>query len=569
VLCIPGPMIAWLSLPLAAAAPIEAGDGPLLLAEEVTVLRSVAFDFQENFGAAIALEGDRMAVGAPRGETGIAGPSVLVFERTGEAWNLTAELFPTGTLGFSEFGAAVALDGDRLLVGAPQTFLGGPHRGSGAAYLFELAGGVWAEVERLEPVPEINEVEFGCAVALEGDVAVVGACMDDLVALRAGAAYVFRKAGTTWAMEDRLVANDLEANWEFGNALALEGDTLVVGAWRAEYTAQRGAAYVFSYDGSGWSQAARLQGSDTTFNDFFGVALALKGTTLAIGAWGHDGPGGPSSGALYVFEGAGTAWTEVQKLEPAGLGFQTRFGESLALGDGRLVGGGYNHKNDGIRTGAAWAYERQGSVWTEAAYLWSPEADVDAELGKDVALDGDDVATGMTEDEERGGVVVWRLRAPAPGQPLCPGDGSGSSCPCGNEAVTPGAGCAHSGGDGIRLEAWGSTSVAAYDLMFLARACPPGNSGIFYCGRTSVAPGTLLFDGLQCAGGDVRRFQGLFQTSGCATDTGFVAQDPTGDYFVPGVQAVFQYWTRDVATGASPCGTFRTFSNAWALVWSP
>jgi hypothetical protein len=154
------------------------------------------------------------------------------------------------------------------------------------------------------------------------------------------------------------------------------------------------------------------------------------------------------------------------------------------------------------------------------------------------------------------------------GVAFCFGDGSGNACPCGNTGPAD-HGCLHSGGMGMRIRPGGSTSIAADDFRATAVFCPPNNSGLFYCGQDLVPGGGPLFDGLQCAGGNVRRFQPLFQTTGTISDTGFVAQDPTGDYFQGATTYVFQYWTRDVDAGPSPCGTGSNFSPALRVVMQP
>ena len=140
-----------------------------------------------------------------------------------------------------------------------------------------------------------------------------------------------------------------------------------------------------------------------------------------------------------------------------------------------------------------------------------------------------------------------------PGTAVCFGDGSGTACPCGNPGQA-GAGCQHTGGVGMRITGSGTTSLAGDNLVLTVSDCPHGNSGLFFVGKTLIGPGNPLFDGLQCSGGDVRRFGGLFQTGGTVADTGFVAQDPSGFYFEVGTDYYYQYWSRDVASGPSPCG---------------
>jgi len=180
---------------------------------------------------------------------------------------------------------------------------------------------------------------------------------------------------------------------------------------------------------------------------------------------------------------------------------------------------------------------------------------------------GDIVGTAVVDGNFR--AYMLQVGEPAPGTAFCFGDGSGTACPCSNDSALPEAGCVHSQGIGMRITGSGSTSIAADDLTLRAEDCPVSNSGIFYSGKTSLAPGNQLYDGLQCAGGDVRRYQGQFQANGSVSDTGFVAQDPSGVYFVAGVTYYFQYWTRDVASGGSTCGTGANFSPAYGVQMTP
>ena len=154
------------------------------------------------------------------------------------------------------------------------------------------------------------------------------------------------------------------------------------------------------------------------------------------------------------------------------------------------------------------------------------------------------------------------------GIPYCFGDGGGTACPCANESTAPGEGCTSSAGTGMRIDASGTTSIAADDLPLTASNSPPINSGIFYAGTASIPLGNVLFDGLQCVTGSVLRFRGVSQTSGTVSDTGLVAQDPSGVYFFPGTTYFFQHWSRDVSAGSSPCGSGANFSPALSVTMS-
>src|SRR3989442_715538 len=144
--------------------------------------------------------------------------------------------------------------------------------------------------------------QFGHAVAIEGDTAVVGAPLDSAGNVNAGAAYVFVRAGATWIEQAKLTAGDAGLKAEFGNAVAISGDTIVVGAHadpRGDGVPE-GAAYVFARNGTGWSQQAKLRSADPAASQHqFGAAVAIDGEVVAVGAIG-DEQGGPDAGAVYV-----------------------------------------------------------------------------------------------------------------------------------------------------------------------------------------------------------------------------------------------------------------------------
>ena len=115
----------------------------------------------------------------------------------------------------------------------------------------------------------------------------------------------------------------------------------------------------------------------------------------------------------------------------------------------------------------------------------------------------------------------------------------------------------------------GGTSVGADDLALTVHDVPVGNTGIFYTGTASTAPGNTLFDGLQCVGGSVLRFRGQLASTTEVSDTGLVAQDLFGSFWNAGTTYYFQYFSRDNQAGPSPCGGFATLSPSYAVTMTP
>ena len=194
---------------------------------------------------------------------------------------------------------------------------------------------------------------FGYSVAVAGDTVVVGARDEDSEGLNAGAAYVFVRNGTTWTEQAKLMASDAQAGDWFGYSVAVSGDTVVVGAYYEDSGgSDAGAAYVFVRNGTSWSQQGKLVAGDAQADDQFGQSVAISGDTVVVGAHYED-DGGSDAGAAYVFVYDGTAWTEQDKLVAGDAQVDGRFGYSVAVsGDTVVVGA----SGEGSYAGAAYVF---------------------------------------------------------------------------------------------------------------------------------------------------------------------------------------------------------------------
>src|SRR6185503_6317675 len=179
-------------------------------------------------------------------------------------------------------------------------------------------------------------------VAVAGDTAAVGARLADTVAgPDAGAVYVFVRSGTTWAMQQKLLASDGAAGDSFGTTVSLSGDTLVVGAPVADTAGgvDAGAGYVFVRSGSAWTEQQKILPADARALQDFGYSASLSGDTVVFGAPSDDVGSGYNTGAAYVFVRSGTRWGEQQKLLAPDGAHGDHFGFAVsASGDTVLVG---------------------------------------------------------------------------------------------------------------------------------------------------------------------------------------------------------------------------------------
>ncbi len=366
--------------------------------EEEAILAAEDAGAPAEFGLSVALDGDRAVVGANRaacdsGDSNCG--AAYVFERDGDVWTETARLLPSDGAAFWYFGFAVALDGDRAVVTADgATCDGGAD--CGAAYVFDYDGNAWTETAKLVSSNPRSGIRFGNDVAVDGDRVVVGAFRDDCEPgdnAGCGAAYVFEPDGEgAWAESARLTASDGGTTDWFGFSIALDGDRLLVGAQRDRCDGGDGtcgSAYVFDYDGT-WEETARITASDGAPFDLFGFAADLDGDHALVGARGDDCTAGPACGAAYVFELEDGVWTETTKLTPDERENEQLFGAAVALdGDGVLVGAeGEDCAGGGLNCGAAYVFGTDSTGWAQADRLVASDAASFDNFGVAVDLSG-------------------------------------------------------------------------------------------------------------------------------------------------------------------------------------
>ena len=175
----------------------------------------------------------------------------------------------------------------------------------------------WAQRQKITSTPRGVGAQFGNAVAISGTTMVIGARNDSTTASQAGAAVVYVRSGTNWTQQAKLLANDGAQGDKFGYSVAVSDNTIVIGAYNVDGTfADAGSAYVFTRTGTTWTQQQKLTAGDGTASDEFGNAVAIQGDIIAVGAHFADLPSNAASGSVYLFRRSGTAWTPTQKLIP-------------------------------------------------------------------------------------------------------------------------------------------------------------------------------------------------------------------------------------------------------------
>ena len=182
--------------------------------------------------------------------------------------------------------------------------------------MFTRTSGVWTEQQKLTASDGEAGVLFGFAVAVDGDTVVIGALGDSANGVFAGASYVFTRDAGVWTEQQKLTASDGASMDFFGNSIAVDGNTMLIAADGGGVLDGPGSVYVFTRSAGIWTEQQKLSPSDGGVNDEFGLSVSVDGSTAVIGSHWHDAVG-EDSGAAYVFTRSAGVWTEQQKLTPA------------------------------------------------------------------------------------------------------------------------------------------------------------------------------------------------------------------------------------------------------------
>lgn len=426
-----GPTARWLA-PFAVLAAVllvaQAGAATTTVHEDQKLLASDG-NAEEGFGTAVDIENDTLVVGA-RGEAGSTAGAVYVYELTAGTWSEQTKLVPSDGFGGDQFGATLDLDGDTLLVGADEDDDNGAS--SGSAYVFERSNGTWNQTAKITPSDGASGDRFGQAVALDGDTALISAPGDEN---DTGSAYVYIRDGSSWFRQAKLVPSDGTDGDSFGFSVNLDAGTALIGAPETDDGAtDAGSAYVFRFDGSSWSETAEIHPGVPT-GDRFGHAVALDGDTAVIGApWDDDG--GTNEGSTYVFTFDGSVWSQQTKLLLETNRSSIHFGSAITFeNDTALIGAPLKDITEGDAfeqdAGRAYLYERQAGNWTQRFEFWATDGQTRDFLGRSTAFDGETIVTGAPNDDdqgtEAGSAYVFEITPPPPPENLTavPGDASG------------------------------------------------------------------------------------------------------------------------------------------------
>jgi autotransporter-associated beta strand protein len=367
---------------------------------------------QDNFGKSVSISGDGnfAVVGAHQEDEDVSGSSTLsnagaayIYKYNGSTWSQVQKIVASDRAVNTQFGWSVSIsnDGNSIVIGAVAESMdaSGSNQisAAGAAYIFTYNGSAWVQIQKVVASDRATYDLFGKSVSISGDgnTFAVGADAEDEDESGAntlsgsGSVYIFTRdtanvLTSTWSQQKKLVATDRSAGAYFGSSLSVssDGQTILVGAYGesedvsgANTLTLAGAAYIFTYSGSTWTQKQKIVASNRIGDGYFGwgVSISKDGNVALIGEAGITGTGAAYTFTRDTLNDLTSSWTFQQKLVSNDITSGDAFGKNVSLsndgnvaiisanGNGTDESGGNNISN----AGAAYIFSRNGTTWSQ------------------------------------------------------------------------------------------------------------------------------------------------------------------------------------------------------------
>jgi FG-GAP repeat/Bacterial Ig domain len=384
---------------------------------------------QARFGTSVAIEKSRLLIGAVRGYKSFG--CAYIFEKTTKwsqkkhrkttKWRQKTRLIPYNTSTDGRSGHCVALVGNTVWVGAYHSGTYA-HAYAGIVNEYRLKSGVWKYTDLITAGDSGFYMNFGSALDMDGQRIVVGVPRDTSpYGESTGSVYVFVKISGEWQIEAVLMDNSPTTVEYFGSAVEIQGDCLMVGnpqdvkmsTTPGDLTLYRfGSVTCFRRSTSGWTAEAKMRPTipSASSSDQFGSSISLRGNTILIGASQYTtattSPGGTSyntPGAGFLFSKVNGTWVQQARLMVKGSKSYWKVGASVALGDGRLFMSAPQHYDANYHYGRIFEFTGSGTTWKAGSSIGPSAWEGNETFGSSIALDGDCLLVGSLADNAGSG----------------------------------------------------------------------------------------------------------------------------------------------------------------------
>jgi hypothetical protein len=343
---------------------------------------------EDQFGYSVAIDGTTALVGAHKADAQNiqnAG-AAYIYSLGSEGWEQQAKLVADPAHADDTLGGNVALKNQMAMLGVIRRDDKGDD--AGAVFSFEQEENSWSQKQVLTAIDAKPGDAFGQSIALTERFLVIGAPRNDAPSKDSGSVYVYRRDKNMWRFQAKLTAKDGAEGDLFGISVAIDGNTILVGAdLNSEKAEKAGAAYIYLFDGEHWNQQAKLMAEDGANTDIFGVRVALFGGTALISARRDDIEGvGTDAGSAYIFEQIKGKWTQTQKLVAPDGKADDRFGRGVALNGETVLISAMHHDANGINAGALYVFKKQLGQWRFTSKIVARDGVPEDRFGWNVAL---------------------------------------------------------------------------------------------------------------------------------------------------------------------------------------
>jgi hypothetical protein len=352
------------------------------------------------FGCSVDISGDIAIIGAYSNDDVVSGSgSAYIFELDSNGtWSEVQKITASDAASGDAFGISVSISNNKAIIGSYKDDNGS---NSGAAYIFEIdSNGIWSEVQKITASDGASMDYFGNSVSISGDYAIVGAQYADNTIGNSGSAYIFElDSNGIWSEVQKIIGTDNTGSNRFGCSVSINSNRLIVGAWR-DFTlgfGARGAAYFYERVNGIWIENQKVIASDAASGNAFGFSVSLSDDKAIIGS--------PFSaaGSAYIFNLIGGVWVEAQKITASDAAIEDQFGFSVSISGNKIITGANQNDDNASNSGSAYIYDYDSiNLWTESQKIMSSDADLDDEFGVSLAIEGNKIIAGVTNNDDDG-----------------------------------------------------------------------------------------------------------------------------------------------------------------------
>ena len=377
------------------------------------LIKSTASDAAtgDYYGYSVSVSGDYAIVGAFGNDDAVnmSGSAYILYRNQGgdNNWGEVKKITASDAAESDRFGLSVSISGNYAIVSAKNNNDNG--LSSGSAYIFHKdQGGAdnWGEVKKITASDADASDQFGYAVSISGNYAIVSATYNQDNGYGTGSAYIFYKdqgGADNWGEVKKITASDATLDDNFGFSVSISGSYAIVGArYNDDGGSMSGSAYIFNKDQGGtdnWGEVKKLLASDDDANDNFGHSVSISGNYAIVGSPGNDDDGG-SSGSAYIFykdQGSVNNWGEVKKLTASDAASSDQFGGSVSISNDNAIVGAKTNDDIGSNSGSAYIFninEGGANNWGETMKITASDAASSDEFGASVCISSNDIIVG-------------------------------------------------------------------------------------------------------------------------------------------------------------------------------